>query len=215
MTPAVYLVRHCEDRAASEGRLGDEGLTPRGERQARRVGAALRDVPFARCLCSPLRRARESASLILEGREVPVGVEPCLAEGSTGALEGLSIERARALHPRHFSLGATLVPRLAATDETAPGGESRAAFQARVAQAEERVRSDLERGSAPLLVVSHGGLLNYLLQRLLGVPLRDEVPFGFDHGGVAKLLQYREDPGFGPFVMARFAAPWSAGGRDP
>ena len=58
-----------------------------------------------------------------------------------------------------------------------------------------------------MLVVAHGGLLNYLLQILLRMPIRDEVPFGFEHCGVVRLLHYREEPGFGPFPMVRFGAP--------
>jgi hypothetical protein len=55
-------------------------------------------------------------------------------------------------------------------------------------------------------VISHGGLLNYLLQRLLTMPVRDEVPFGFDHCGGLRIRSYSEEPGFGPFPMLRFFA---------
>jgi hypothetical protein len=39
------------------------------------------------------------------------------------------------------------------------------------------------------------------------VPFRDEVPFGFDHAGVARLIPYAEKPGYEPFVMIRFGIP--------
>jgi broad specificity phosphatase PhoE len=55
-------------------------------------------------------------------------------------------------------------------------------------------------------VVSHGGILNYAIQVLLGLPVQDLVPFGFDNCGVARLIWYGEQPGFGPFPMLRFAS---------
>jgi broad specificity phosphatase PhoE len=203
----VWLARHGEHRAASARRIADEGLSERGEAQARRLAAALRGVPLTSCMCSPLRRARETAALVLEGRDVPLVVEESLAEGSAGDLEGLSLDEAKARHPSDFRLGETVVPRLAAAERTAPGGETRERFLGRVERAERAVRDALDGGEGALLVVSHGGLLNYLLQRLVGAPLRDEVPFGFDYCGVAKVIPYAEPPCFGPFPMVRFALP--------
>ncbi len=65
---------------------------------------------------------------------------------------------------------------IAASGRTAPGGETRDAFLARARRASERVARELH-ADTPLLLVSHGGLLNYLLQILLGVPLRDSSWF--------------------------------------
>ncbi len=203
----VWLARHAEHCAGAEGRYGDDGLTERGRNQARRLALALEPIPLARCLVSPLRRARDTAELLIRDRSVPLQVLPSLAEGASGEFEGLSFEEARARYPEDLRLGVSLVARLAASGRTAPGGESRGAFQRRVEVACGAIGKALESDTGALVVVSHGGLLNYALQRLLGVPLRDEVPFGFDHCGVVKLLRYAEPPGFGPFVMARFMPP--------
>ena len=96
--------------------------------------------------------------------------------------------------------------RLAASGRTAPGGEPRADFLARAARAADRVRLALASGGG-VIVVSHGGLLNYLLQLLLDMEPRETVPFGFDHCGAVRLLAYREAPAFGPFPMLRFGPP--------
>jgi broad specificity phosphatase PhoE len=201
----VYLVRHAESATARERRFGDGGLSEAGREQARELGRSLAQVPFYRCLCSPLERARETAGLVLAGRDVPIVVEAVLAEGDVGALEGLDFEQAQERHAQDFRLGLSTVPRIAAAGRTAPGGESRSAFLERVEQAAGLVRRELAAPErAPTLVVSHGGLLNYLLQRLLSMPVRDEVPFGFDHCGGVRLIEFREPPGFGPFPMLRF-----------
>jgi broad specificity phosphatase PhoE len=203
----LYLARHAEDVAAAEQRFGDEGLTHRGEAQARELARALEQVELDRAFCSPLRRARETAELLLKERSVPLEIEPDLAEGSAGALVGLQLEEARKRYPQDFRVGDTVVARLRATGRTAPEGEFRDAFLARARRVAARWRRWLADPGGAVLVVSHGGLLNFSLQELLGVPLRDEVPFGFDHAGLARLIPYAEKADSEPFVMLRFGMP--------
>ncbi len=204
----LYLVRHGQDRAAVGQRFGDEGLSDTGLAQARALAESLGPIPFARCLCSPLRRALETAEKLCAAREIEPEIEPDLAEGSLGALDGLSQEEAEARFPDYFRLGHSIGARLAATGRTAPdgpglAGETLEAFLERA----RRVLARLERERAQtsrLLVVAHGGLLNLVLQLLLGLEARERVPFGFEHCGVLRVLDYREPPGYGPFPMLRF-----------
>ena len=172
---AVYLVRHAEDRGAAEARFGDFGLTPRGLAQASEAARALARIPFERCVTSPLERALETARCLVAERGVPLEVEPVFAEGSLGQLAGLSHAEAAAEFPRDLRLGHSVVARLAASGRTAPVGEERAAFLDRADLARAYVARALEATEENLLVVSHGGLLNFLLQLLLGMPVRDEV----------------------------------------
>jgi broad specificity phosphatase PhoE len=197
---ALWLVRHAE---AVSGRFGDAGLSERGRRQARALAARLAALEFRAALVSPLTRAGETARILLEGREVPTTVEPLLAEGSVGDLEGLTREEARARYPDDFRFGFGVVERVAASGRTAPGGETRDAFVTRARRAAERVSREYDAGGH-LLVVSHGGLLNYLLQFALDLPLRDRVPFGFVNCGVAALDRRDGTPPFGPFQMLHF-----------
>jgi probable phosphoglycerate mutase len=214
LSASVLLVRHAEDRAAAGARFGDEGLSERGREQARALGAALAAVPLAQALCSPLLRARETAELALAGRGLPLRVEACLAEGSVGALAGLPVDEARARYPQYFRLGRSVVARLAASGRTAPGGETREEFLERVDRAGRLVSEALERDAGAVVVFSHGGLLNHLLQNLIGVPPRDVISFRFPHCAVAKLVRHGEPPGFGPFTSLGFE-PWPEASRSP
>lgn len=77
----IYLLRHGD---AEEG-TGDDAarrLTPKGERQARAAGEALRAVgaKIDACLTSPKVRAADTARLACEG----LGVEPEIAEELRG-----------------------------------------------------------------------------------------------------------------------------------
>jgi len=204
---SVLLVRHAEDRAAAEGRFGDEGLSERGRAQAHVLARMLAEAPLAEALCSPLARARETAAIALAGRAVPLRVEACLAEGSPGALAGLSYPEARARHPEDFRLGGSVLARIAASGRTAPGGETRAVFLARAFRARDLVAEALERGSGSVAVFTHGGLLHYLLEALVGSPPTDALAFRFEHCGVAEVVRYHEAPGFGPFTSLVFRAP--------
>ena len=203
---AVVLIRHAEDRAAAAGRFGNEGLSASGVKQARRLGRALAKAEFSLCLVSPLERAMETAEIAFEGRELPLRVVPELAEGSLGDLDGLSVADAAKRYPEDFALGTSVVARIAAVGRTAPGGESRQSFLARARASAQIVSGELEERESDIVLIAHGGLLNYLLQVALGVPIRDAVPFGFDHCGGVRLLRWTEGKGFGPFPMLRFAA---------
>ncbi|MFQ5513149.1 MAG: histidine phosphatase family protein [Myxococcota bacterium] len=200
---AVLLVRHAEDRAAAEGRFGDEGLTPRGVEQARAQGRALSQTEISLCLCSPLRRAVETARILLADRAIPLRPEPSLAEGALGKLDGLTASEAREKFPELFQRSSSVVGRIAVSGRTAPGGETRAEFLRRANAARGIVLEHLK--SEPnVLIVSHGGLLNYLLQLLLALEPRDRVPFGFDHCGGVRLLTWKESPERSALPMLRF-----------
>lgn len=204
---SVWLVRHAEDLAAAERRFGDEALSPRGVEQARALARAFEGVSLRGCRVSPLERALQTARIALGDRDVPVEISPSLAEGSIGDLAGLDYEAGARRYPRDFARGRTVVARLAAMGRTAPGGESRDAFQARARGVAERLADEIAAPGDPLLVVSHGGLLNYALQALFGLPMRDEVPFGFEHCGAVRIVGYSEEPDFGSFHMLRFDPP--------
>jgi broad specificity phosphatase PhoE len=200
----LLLVRHGEMEVDPVRHLGDPPLAEAGRSQARALAERLRALHFDLCLVSPLVRAQETARLLVEGRAIPTETHACLAEGASGALDGLPRDEATRSHAEFYRLGRTVLARLAASGSTAPGGETRAEFLARARAAQALVTPPLFHPSARVLVVSHGGLLAYLIQLLLGHEPRDEATIGFDFCGVARVTAYREDPAFGPFAMLRF-----------
>jgi phosphohistidine phosphatase len=78
----LLIVRHAEASAGSPDEL--RPLTPEGREQARQLGAALRAVGFApsAILCSPLLRARETATALALGEPL---VDERLAPGASAA----------------------------------------------------------------------------------------------------------------------------------
>lgn len=162
----IYLVRHGQ----SEGNLRDLWygstdlpLTDLGREQAREAGEKLREVPFAACYVSPLSRARETAELVLAGRDVPVTIVPDLREQHMGLLETMTVDDicrempdlyAEMQHdwlhadpPEGESFANSLAPRVAA------------ALDAIVAKGED------------CLIVAHNGPLTFAVAHLLQLPL--------------------------------------------
>lgn len=202
----LYLVRHAAVEQAAVLRANPP-LSEQGRAQARALAARLAPIRFDRCLVSPLARAQETARALVDGRGLTLETHACLAEGSHGTLDGLTPDEARSSHPEFYRLGRTVLPRLAAAGRTAPGGETRTEFTERARVALALVREPLLDSEARALVVSHGGLLSFLIALLLGHEPRDEASYGFDNCAFARLEAYREAPAYGPFAMLRFTAP--------
>lgn len=200
----IVLVRHGEVALGAAQRLGDPPLSDNGRAQARALSARLAATHFDVCFASPLARAAETARLLVAGRDLEVQTHACLAEGAAGELDGLAPAEASRRFPEFYRLGRTVLARLAASGWTAPGGETRGQFLARARVAQALVSEPLFHESARALVVSHGGLLAYLIALLVGHEPRDEATIGFDFCGVARVIAYREEPAFGPFAMLHF-----------
>src|SRR6478736_1231358 len=87
--PAVYLARHGETAWSISGQhtgLTDLPLTPRGERNARRLGDRLKGLSFATVFTSPLQRAARTCELAGFGGAAQV--ESDLLEWNYGEYEG-------------------------------------------------------------------------------------------------------------------------------
>ena len=89
----LYLMRHgrtdWNDQHRLQGRT-DVELNDAGREMARAAAAEYKDVNFDICFCSPLKRAKETAQILLEGRSVPVEYDDRLMEMSFGEFEGLA-----------------------------------------------------------------------------------------------------------------------------
>jgi broad specificity phosphatase PhoE len=140
----VVFVRHGESETAAAGVVGgDAPLTARGREQAR----AVTERPFDACFMSPALRARETAAIILEGRDVPQAVLPELADIDFGEFAGKPLEEYRGWMAAHDPT------------EAPAGGESRVETLRRLLRA---YRTLLDRAEAHLLVVAHGLTLSAL-----------------------------------------------------
>jgi broad specificity phosphatase PhoE len=173
--PALYLVRHGETEGQSSIRyygrtdiaLSHEGRTQmRAARDA--LAARLGEVRFSHVFASPLIRALEGARLIA-GMHAPIRTLDEFIEVDFGLFEGLTADEIRERYPDDFARwnADRLAPGF-----TYPGGESRAAFAARVERGVDRMLEAWRGGGdAPeglALVVAHRGVIRAIVRRLAG-----------------------------------------------
>ena len=88
----LYIIRHGKTdwnvRHKMQGRT-DIPLNEEGRQMAEAAREEYRDVHFDICFCSPLIRARETAEILLRGRDVPIVTDNRLMEMSFGRFEGI------------------------------------------------------------------------------------------------------------------------------
>ena len=163
----LYILRHGRTHWNEAGKLQgrtDIELNEEGRQSARQTGEQLKEIPFSAAFCSPLSRAKETAQLILQGKDTTLVADERLIELSFGEAEGACM----AENPRWQ----TMVRKLfAAPDEDydAPkGGEEYAALVARCRAFLEQTIIPKEKEWEHVLIVAHGGTLRGLFSAMLG-----------------------------------------------
>lgn len=179
MQHLIYLLRHGEvDKSVPRRFLGrtDLPLNAGGIRQALALGAHLQPIPFARVIASPLKRAKQTATLA-SGRPIEaIEVIDALAEINLGDWEGSTVAEIEQNFPgAHKQRGRDLA------HYRPPGGESFSDLAARACP----VLFDLAaQNCGPLLIVAHAGVNRVLLSRLLHRPLQRLLEIPQDYGAV-------------------------------
>lgn len=87
----LYVIRHGETNWNIEKRMQgkkDIPLNEEGIRLARETGKAMKEIPIDLVISSPLNRAKVTAELITEGRNIPMIFDKRLEEMSFGDWEG-------------------------------------------------------------------------------------------------------------------------------
>lgn len=88
----IYIIRHGETDWNRQFRLqgrSDIPLNEEGKRLAELTAKALINVPFSAAYTSPLKRAKQTAKIILGERKIPLTIDDRLCEISFGEYEGL------------------------------------------------------------------------------------------------------------------------------
>jgi probable phosphoglycerate mutase len=171
--PQVYLARHGETAwTISRQHTGrtDIPLTPRGEANARSLGARLKGETFELVFVSPLSRARRTCELAGLGRTARPDDD--LLEWDYGALEGRTTAEIRSECPGWYLFR-----------DGCPGGESVAAVGARA----DRVVARLKQARGRVILFGHGHFFRVLAARWLGLPPEDARHFWLGTAALCKL----------------------------
>lgn len=103
----LYVIRHGETVWNTEGRLQgrtDIELNENGIRLARETAEKMADIPFDLAISSPLKRAVETARIVLGDRDIPILLDERIQEISFGEWEGLCCRGDNYNVPEEFTL---------------------------------------------------------------------------------------------------------------
>lgn len=182
----LYIMRHgrtdWNEKHKLQGRT-DIPLNEEGRRMAQAAAAEYRGVSFDLCYCSPLIRAKETAEIVLGGRNVPIIPDERLMEMGFGICEG--IENSFEIpdcpinvlfhHPEEY-----ITP--------VEQGESLAELFARTGEfLQEVVNPQLALGK-DILIVGHGAMNSSIICQVEKKPLKDFWSAGLKQCKLMRLL---------------------------
>ena len=162
----LTFLRHGESVGNAEDRFqghADFPLTEQGRLQVQALAGRwqVEQVTFDQCIASPLLRARQTAEIVCAALNVPLEIDPDWMEIDNGLIAGLNHAEAKQVVPEPEFM----------TPYTHFGktGESRWEVYLRAGRAIQRI---LDRPAGRYLVASHGGILNWAMYAILGIPIQ-------------------------------------------
>jgi probable phosphoglycerate mutase len=179
----LVLIRHGETAWNAEERMQgheDVPLNERGCAQAKALGARFAGEPIHALYSSDLQRAFATARCISAATGHPVVRDARLRERHLGVLQGVL------RHAAPEMVGEVYVRyRASDPDYVIPGGESTRQFAARVlACIDDLVQ---RHPGETVVVVAHGGVLDQLYRRAVGLPISGPRAFTLRNASVNRL----------------------------
>ena len=167
----IYIMRHgltdWNVRHKLQGNT-DIPLNEEGRRMAEKAALEYRDVHLDVCWCSPMIRARETAEILLKGRDVPLYFDDRLREMGFGDYEG--IENSFSIpdcpinvifqHPEQYTV-------------SVGGSETFESLFARTGAFLREVIDPLRARGMDVLIVGHGAMNLSIISQLRGLPRKD------------------------------------------
>lgn len=182
----LYIMRHgrtdWNDRHKLQGRT-DIPLNEEGRRMAEAAGEEYRDIPLDLCFCSPLIRARETAEIVLRGRDVPIRTDDRLREMSFGSYEGTE---------NSFSIPDcpvnVIFRKPEAYTESVGGAETFDELFARTREFLREVIDPLMEQGKDVLIVGHGAMNLSIISQVRGLPIADFWKPGIEACKMTRLI---------------------------
>ncbi len=182
----LYIMRHgrtaWNDLGKLQGRT-DIPLNEEGRKMAMAACAEYADVHFDVCYCSPLVRAKETAELVLAGRDVPIIPDERLAEMSFGDSEGMPYS--------FYSQGAPINLIFQHPEdyhESIGGSETFEELFARTGKFLREIALPLCEEGKDVLIVGHGAMNCGIITQIRALPVKDFWTAGIENCKLIRLL---------------------------
>ena len=181
----LYIMRHGQTEwnvlRKLQGKT-DIPLNDMGRKMARDARERYKDIHFDVCYCSPLVRARETAKLVLEGRDVPVIIDDRLSEMGFGIYEGVEEVfekpecpvRVLFFNPEKY--------------EAVGGAESLESLIKRTSEFLDEVALPLVNEGKDVLILGHGAMNSAVIGNIRHKELKDFWAEGIENCKLIKLL---------------------------
>ena len=181
----LYIMRHGKTDWNLLHKLQgktDIPLNDMGRQMARQACERYKDVHFDVCYCSPLTRARQTAELVLEGRNIPVIIDERLSEMGFGIYEGTEEVfekpecpvRVLFFNPEKY--------------EAEGGAESLADLLKRTNEFLNEVAFPLVNEGKDVLIMGHGAMNSAIIGNVKHKPLEEFWAEGIENCRLIKLL---------------------------
>jgi alpha-ribazole phosphatase len=179
----IVLVRHAEtDLADRFCGHSDPELNAAGEHRLRSIIEEVARLGITRIYSSDLRRASRTATAIRERTGAPIELRSGLREIHFGLWEGLTWEEVERKYPTEAQLWVREFPA-----RSAPQGEAYRDFVLRVESEFKTALARHENGA--LAVVSHRGVMQYMLIRFFGFTESDARKQTENYGAIVVASQ--------------------------
>lgn len=164
----LYMMRHGRtDWNAARKLQGhtDVPLNEEGRQMARKAAQRYRDISIDICYCSPLVRAKETAEIVLSGRNIPILYDDRLIEMGFGEYEGVELDTLSEDAPANvlFHHPEQYVPGV--------GCESFQELYERTGSFLEQVVAPQLKAGKDILIVGHGAMNSSIVCQVKGISL--------------------------------------------
>jgi probable phosphoglycerate mutase len=174
----LYIMRHGQTDWNAKHKLQgktDIPLNDTGRAMALNAHNQYANVHIDVCYCSPLIRARQTAEIVLEGRNIPIITDERLSEMSFGIYEGTK---------NYFTDTSNPINVLFTQPEKyltpIEGGESFTQLYSRTGKfLNEVIKPQLAQGK-DILIVGHGAMNLSIINQINNIPLKDFWSAGVD-----------------------------------
>lgn len=182
----LYIMRHGKTDWNTSNRLQgrtDIPLNDEGRRMAEHAREEYRDISFDICFTSPLRRASETAEIVLHDRNIPIIRDERLREMSFGIWEGVE---------NSFLLPDCPVNVLfRAPEEYIVPVEEGESFDELFTRTGDFLREEINprlREGKDILIVGHGAMNCAIICQIRGLPLADFWSAGIENCKLMRLI---------------------------
>lgn len=157
----IYYVRHGQTdlnlAKKMQGGGTEKELNETGVSQAYNTKKELENVKYDLVICSPMKRAKQTAEIINEGRDIPIITDERIRERKLGDYEGRDVTEEMENNIWNYKLNYNI-----------PNGENLHDFEKRIDEFFEDIKEKYHDKS--VLIVAHGGIAKVIKAHLYGMP---------------------------------------------